>query len=166
MKISFYCFSFGFLLSLASISQASEQKRIFNVEAYYYESDTSASSCKYACDKKSDEPIDSIISPQWKIISSSQKEVIAINYYKSNGGVLPLGGGYVKPFSEGCTCKGIEYVIEKIDTIQTANSDTKINKELELLKYENEILKREIIFLKKQNEDLKAKFDNKKKNKS
>ena len=152
------------LFFVANISNASEQRRIFNPESYRYEGSTGTNSCKSSCERESGIPIDSMISSGWRIVSSSPQEVIAQRYDRWNGGIFP-GAGYMAPHSYGCTCVGTQYVIEKIEEVPPADPKVEtLNKELDLLKRENAVLKQQITWLEKESGELKTKL--KKKNKS
>lgn len=167
-------FTVAFLL-LAGRSQAAEQKRVFNLESCEHETSTGAYDCENKCKALSDVPAADMTSSGWKILSSAKKEVIAIKRDKWPGGDVGYGRGYLAPYTFGCTCKGTEYVIEKID--ETQNTATVVNavfvvsnndadqykKENEQLKKENEQLKKELQQLTAKKTSKKAKKKTKKK---
>ena len=160
MKLNAITIFAASLFFVTSTSNASEQKRIFNAESYRYEAITGESSCKSSCERETGVPIDSMISSGWRIVSSSQKEVIAEPYARHTH-----AQGYLLEGSCGCTCVGIQYIIEKIEEVPPADPKVEtLNKELDLLKRENAVLKQQITWLEKESGELKTKL--KKKNKS
>ncbi|MDD2734567.1 MAG: hypothetical protein PHF56_11550 [Desulfuromonadaceae bacterium] len=147
------------LVFFTNMASASEQKRIYNSTSFNAAPD-SMSYCGSLCESK-DAAIDTFLASGWKIVSSSQKEIVAQNYesfpFKRRVGIWDQDQ---PPRYIGCTCKGTEYVIEKNELnnkIEPTNELTdNFKKENELLVKENDLLKREIEMLKKENSNLAA----------
>ena len=89
-------------LLIAGTVQASEQKIIFNAQSISFKSGTA--NCQELCNKRSDPPVATLLSSGWKIVSASPKEVIGLDYW-----YVPCST--CEP--HGCTCKGVEYVLEQ-----------------------------------------------------
>ena len=124
----------GCCLLLPNTLQASDQKVVFCVESVNYKSGTGADACQGACNANYGSlQIDSVLSDGWKIVSSSPKEASGIDCSLSgNSGC-------------GCTCVGTQYVIQKDNhapIVTTPNKETELlQKEIDLLKQDNENLK-------------------------
>ena len=139
-------------LSIVSIAWASEQKVIFELE-----STKSRGVSRHTCDSECTiipkigrfPKASELLKDGWRIISSSPKEVIQVDYTT------------VADLTTGCTCVGTQYVMQKDDP---PKSDVP-SKEVELLKKETELLKQEIAVLKQENENLKAQIKPKHKKK-
>lgn len=99
--VLFVYLAVGSLLA-ANTAQASEQKIIFNAQSISFKSGTA--NCQEICGKRSDPPVGSLLSSGWKVVSSSPKEIVGLEYW-----YIPCST--CEP--HGCTCKGVEYVLEQ-----------------------------------------------------
>jgi hypothetical protein len=143
-----------------------EQKTTFNTENIKFESGTGKVRCQDRCMRKSGPGVESLLSQGWRIISSAPKEITGEDYY-----YIPSNASNPR----GCTCIGTEYVLERDQPAQRAESaDTgpytpyqapqtgvtatgavsQIN-EIELLRKKNELLLKEIMTLRRENENLR-----------
>jgi hypothetical protein len=143
-----------------------EQKTTFNTETIKFESGTGQVRCQDRCMRKSGPGVESLLSQGWRIISSTPKEITGEDYY-----FIPSNASNPR----GCTCIGTEYVLERDQPAQRAESaDTgpyppyqapqtgitangavpQIN-ENELLRKKNELLLKEIMTLRRENENLR-----------
>jgi hypothetical protein len=83
-----------------------EQKLVFAVSSIKYKSGTSTYSCESKC-KELSSSINDEIAAEWRIVASSPKELIAMEYWETpNCNVCQ---------PHGCTCIGTEYVLEKVE---------------------------------------------------
>jgi hypothetical protein len=134
-------------LFASSVSFATEQKVLFNVESIRYQPGTG--NCQSICNSKyNDPPLKTMLDQGWRIISSSPKEAIGSNYW-----FLPAKYGR----SHKCTCIGTQYILQKDAPVPVAKPDVPSKNE-ELLKKENELLKRENNLLKQEIKNLKDKL--------
>ncbi len=144
-----------------------EQKTTFNTENIKFESGTGKVRCQDRCMRKSGPGVETFLSQGWRIISSAPKEITGEDYY-----FIPSNASNPR----GCTCIGTEYVLERDQPAQRAESaDTgpypppyqapqtgviasgtvsQIN-ENDLLRKKNELLLKEIMTLRRENEDLR-----------
>lgn len=128
-----------------NIVLAAEQKIIFNVESL--KTNVSQSSCTRDCSKYNDESVSELMNKGWRIVNSFPKEAIGLVDHRYN-----------------CMCVGTQYVMQKDDPTPVMASNVPSKAE-ELLKQENDLLKREISVLKQENDSLKAKIKPKQKKK-
>lgn len=89
------------------LAYSTPQKRIFNVESINYGPVTGSSVCNMMCSNTSNESVDIFINKGWEVVSSSPKEIVAMDKHINS--------------SEWCMCIGTEYLIKK--AISKNNSD-------------------------------------------
>ena len=105
-------FIVGFLLA-SNISSAGDQKMLFNVESISYKEHTGSALCEQKCTSKyNDPPLEQMQKEGWRIVSSGSKEAIGVDYYDYTS----TFGDSASVYAFGCTCKGTQYVLEKIDS--------------------------------------------------
>jgi len=158
------------LLFTANLSQAAEQKVIFNTESIEYKSGTSSKKCQDMCSRRSGPDAKSFLSEGWKIVNSFSKKVIAEGYW-----YIPCNT--CEP--HGCTCIGTEYTLQKntpTTKVETSNNEREApnknpqterntpkvetsDNELDLLKKQTDLLKQENTSLKQEIERLKNQIE-------